>query len=164
MALQIFDYLHIWGSRRTPPPTGCSKRPDFSPAQPWRLFHPPALSLPRQPLRPRTRLVPSKAAASCHFKGVGGMIPTARHIPPTQPSARQDALYPERGPSLFPSLPLEEWPRLLSTARIERAQFHRARSASKEGTWPLLPHPSEAARCASTGIVPATPSSLFSIL
>ena len=24
-----------------------------------------------------------------------------------------------------------------STARIERAQFHRARSASKEGAWPL---------------------------
>ena len=43
---------------------GCSKRPDFSPAQPWRLLHPPALSLPRQPLRPGTRLVPSKAAAS----------------------------------------------------------------------------------------------------
>ena len=43
--------------------TGCSKRPDFSPAQPWRLLHPPALSLPRQPLRPGTRLVPGKAAA-----------------------------------------------------------------------------------------------------
>ena len=41
---------------------GCSKRPDFSPAQPWQLFHPPALNLPRQPLRPGTRLVPSKAA------------------------------------------------------------------------------------------------------
>ena len=27
------------------------------------------------------------------------MIPTARNIPPTQPSARQNALYPERGPS-----------------------------------------------------------------
>jgi hypothetical protein len=37
-----------------------------------------------------------------------------------------------------------------STARIERAPFHRARSASKEGTWPLPPHPSEPARCAST--------------
>jgi len=36
------------------------------------------------------------------------------------------------------------------TARIERAPFHRARSASKKGTWPLPPHPSEAARCAST--------------
>jgi hypothetical protein len=47
--------------------TRCSKRPDFSPAQPWRLFHPPALSLPRQPLRPGTRLVPGKAAASYRF-------------------------------------------------------------------------------------------------
>ena len=43
-------------------PAGCSKRPDFSPAHPWRLFHPPALSLPRQTRRPGTRLVPSKAA------------------------------------------------------------------------------------------------------
>ena len=41
-----------------------SKRLDFSPAQPRRLLHPPALSLPRQPLRPGTRLVPCKAAAS----------------------------------------------------------------------------------------------------
>src|SRR6267378_3621907 len=89
------------------------------------------------------------------------MIPTARNIPPTQPSARQDAHYPERGPSNSLYLPLGEWPRLPSTARIERAQFHRARSASKEGTWPLPAHPSEAARCASTGIVPATPSHLF---
>src|SRR6185503_12167655 len=32
-----------------------------------------------------------------------------------------------------------EWPRLPFTARIERAQFHRARSASKKGTWPLPP-------------------------
>jgi hypothetical protein len=37
--------------------------------------------------------------------------------------------------SLF--LSLGEWPRLPFTARIERAQFHRARSASKKGTWPL---------------------------
>ena len=29
-----------------------------------RLLHPPALSLPRQPLCPGTRLIPSKAAAS----------------------------------------------------------------------------------------------------
>ena len=43
---------------------GCSKRPDFSPAQPRRLLHPPTLSPPRQPLYPRTRLAPIKAAAS----------------------------------------------------------------------------------------------------
>jgi hypothetical protein len=29
------------------------------------------------------------------------------------------------------------WPRLPSTARVERAHSDRARSASKEGTWPL---------------------------
>ena len=34
-------------------------------------------------------------------------------------------------------LSLREWPRLPFTARIERAPFHRARSASKKGTWPL---------------------------
>ena len=45
---------------------------------------------------------------------------------------------------------------MIPTARIERAQFHRARSASKEGTWPLLPYPSETARCASKRIVPTT--------
>ena len=125
---------------------GCSKRPDFSPAQPRRA---------------KTRRSAGKAAANYIFKGVAGMIPTARNIPPTQPSARQDALYPERGLSHSLYLPLGESPRLPSTARIERAQFHRARSASKEGTWPLPPNPSEAARCASTGIVPATPSSLL---
>jgi hypothetical protein len=89
------------------------------------------------------------------------MVPTARNIPPSQPSARQDALYPERGPSDFLCLTWRGWPRLPSTARIGRALFHRARSASKEGTWPLPPHPSEAARCASKGIVPATPLSFL---
>jgi hypothetical protein len=44
----------------------------------------------------------------------------------------------ERGPSnsLYLSF-LGEWSRVPFTARIERAQFHRARSASKKGTWPL---------------------------
>jgi len=43
---------------------GSSKGPAFSPAQPRRLLHPPTLSLPRQTLRPRTRLFPNKAAVS----------------------------------------------------------------------------------------------------
>jgi hypothetical protein len=126
-------------------------------AQKGQTSHPP------NPGAPRRALSQARPQRAITFKGVAGMIPTARTIPPTQPSARQDALYPERGPSNSLYLPLGEWPRLPSTARIERAQFHRARSASKEGTWPLPPHPSEAARCASTGIVPATPP-LFSIL
>src|SRR5438132_3665018 len=89
------------------------------------------------------------------------MIPTARNIL-THPalSAPRRALSRARA-FQFLYLPLGEWPRLPSTARIERAPFHRARSASKEGTWPLPPHPSKAARCASKGIVPATPSPLF---
>ena len=39
--------------------------------------------------------------------------------------------------------------RLPFTARIERALFHRARSASKKGTWSLPSHPSEGARSGS---------------
>jgi hypothetical protein len=122
------------------------------------------------------------------------MIPTARNIPPTQPSAdfsptqppaawqplTRDALYPGRGPSNSLYLHLREWPRLLFTARIERGPsdsptspegvgrlFFTARierpplfrggSASKKNGLPAPSHSSEAARCASTGIVPATP-------
>jgi hypothetical protein len=151
-------------------PAGCSKRPDFSPAQPRRLFHPPALNLPRQTLCPGTHLVPSKAAASCHFIRGGWDDPNCarRFHPPDPPIASQsisrDVPFARAKAFPFPIPPLGEGPRLPSTARIERAQSHRARSASKEGTWPLPIHPSEAARCASKGIVPATPSPLFSIL
>jgi hypothetical protein len=52
------------------------------------------------------------------------------------------SLFSVRGPSNSLYISLGEWPRLPSTARIGRAQLHRARSASKEGTWPLPPHPS----------------------
>src|SRR6267143_1633736 len=58
---------------------GCSTRPDFSPAQPWRLLHPPALSLPLQPLRPGTRLVPSKAAVIYHLLRGGWDGPNCAH-------------------------------------------------------------------------------------
>src|SRR5580765_2188592 len=118
------------------------------------------------------------------------MIPTARNIPPTQPSAdfsptlppaapqpfTPDALYPKRGPSNSLYLPLGEWPRLPSTARtfpIPRFIFRgslvdpRLRASNEHilivrvpraGGRPGYPsHPFEAARCASTGIVPATP-------
>ena len=43
------------------------------------------------------------------------------------------------------------------SARVSFHLFHRGGSASKKGTWPLPFHPSQAARCASTGI--AYPSS-----
>jgi hypothetical protein len=50
------------------------------------------------------------------------MLKKARLL--TRPTlARRDAPYPERGPSSSLYLPLEEWPRLPSTARIERAPF-----------------------------------------
>src|SRR6267143_1306539 len=44
--------------------------------------------------------------------------PNCADIPPTQPSARQDALYPKRGLSNSHYRSLGEWPRLPSTARI----------------------------------------------
>jgi hypothetical protein len=71
--------------------------------------------------------------------------PTLADTSPARPesaktaSSPKDALYPERGPSHSLYLPIGEGPRLPSTARIERAQFHRARSASKEGTCRSLP-------------------------
>ena len=51
------------------------------------------------------------------YKGWPNWSPTAHNIPPSQPSARQDALFPERGPSNSFYLSLGEWPRLPSTAR-----------------------------------------------
>ena len=52
------------------------------------------------------------------------------------------ALSPGEGLEFSISL-FREWPRLPFTARIERALFHRARSASKKGTWPLPSLPLE---------------------
>ena len=53
------------------------------------------------------------------------------------PGGQDDFNCAHQGLPNFLYLPPREWPRLPSTARIERAQFYRARSASKEGTWPL---------------------------
>ena len=78
------------------------------------------------------------------------------HLSPTQPRHAKTRHLPWRGHSDFLCLSWREWPRLPSTARIERAQFHRARSASKEGTKLLPTRPSQTARCASTGIVLTT--------
>ena len=71
--------------------------------------------------------------------------PTLTIISPSRPesaktdSSPRDASCPKQGLSNSLYLSLGEWPRLPFTARIERAQFHRARSASKKGTWPLPP-------------------------
>ncbi len=51
----------------------------------------------------------------------------------------------EAHPLLYLAI-LREWPRLPFTARIERAQFHRARSASRKGAWSLPSRPSKLAR------------------
>jgi hypothetical protein len=71
------------------------------PPNPRRLLHPPTLSLPRQPLRPETRLIPSKAAANYHSLQRGGWDDPncARHShPPTHWHAETCHL-PWRGPS-----------------------------------------------------------------
>ena len=50
------------------------------------------------------------------------------------------------------------------TARIERPPLYRGGSASKKNGLPAPSHSSEAARCASTGIVSVPPAPFFSIL
>ena len=62
--------------------------------------------------------------------------PTLRLLRNRFPETRHK---PERGPFSPLHLSLREWPRLPFTARIERAQLHHARSASKKGTWSLPP-------------------------
>jgi hypothetical protein len=123
--------------------SGCSKRLDFSPAQPWRA---------------ETRLFPSKAAASdpnmillsLLVYIVPGMAPTHWHA--------ETCHEPGRGSSDFPHFAHRGTARLSFPARIGRALFYRARSASKKDVW-LLPFlPSEAACCASTGESPGHPS------
>ena len=70
-------------------------------------------------------------------------LPLRVTFSPTQPRARRDVLLSQARASDSLYLSSREWPRLPSTARIERAQSYRARSASKEGAWPL-PIPSSA--------------------
>ena len=44
--------------------------------------------------------------------------------------------FPFSSPLFLPPQYWKGWPRLPFTACMGRAQFHRARSASKKGTWP----------------------------
>jgi hypothetical protein len=92
------------------------------------------------------------AQLACCLSWGWGLIdlPLRAAFSPAHPLARRDVPLALARALNSLNLYLEERPRLPFTARIERAQFHRARSASKKGTWPLPPHPSEAARCAST--------------
>jgi hypothetical protein len=62
LARENFDGPHVCHNRREL--LQDAQEGAFSPAQPGRIFHPPVLSLPRQPLYPGTRLVPRKATAS----------------------------------------------------------------------------------------------------
>jgi len=78
------------------------------------------------------------------YKGVGGMIPTARIFPIFH--------FIFRGSLVDPQL----------RASNEHILIVRVPRAGGRPGYPS--HPSEAARCASKGIVPATPSPLFSIL
>ena len=52
---------------------------------------------------------------------------------------------------------LKGWPGWFPTARIERPPLYRGGSASKKNGLPAPSHPSEAARCASTGGLPGYP-------
>ena len=85
----------------------------------------------------RVSFHPFHRARSASKKGTWPLFP----IPPSSlvlpPRAAWSILDCARqtSTSSSPHLPLGEWPRLPFTARIGRALFHRARSASKKGTW-----------------------------
>ena len=56
------------------------KKSLFSPAQPRRLLHPPALRLPRQPLCPGTRLFPCSALDTREASFVSGFVRFTFHV------------------------------------------------------------------------------------
>jgi hypothetical protein len=85
---------------------------------------------------------PSKLARYLLRDGGCLIFHCARLSHPTTHWHAETCHYPGRGSSNPFYVSLREWSRLPFTARIERAPFHRARSASKKGTWPLPPHPS----------------------
>ena len=137
------------------------KKATFSLSQPWRLLHPPALSLPRQTLRPGTRLGPGKAAAGCYFTRGGWDDPNCAQYS-THPalSAPRRALSRARA-FQFPLPPF----RGVAKAALNCA--HRTSTVlscafCEQGGHLAAPSPSFGG-CASTGIVPATPP-FFSIL
>jgi hypothetical protein len=116
-------------------PAGCSKRPDFLPA------HPSAVISPARPESAKTASSPWDAP--CPKQGRSErpkmILPSLLVYVDYDGSNESPTACVECGPSNSLDLSLGEWSRLPFTARIERAQFHRARSASTKGTWPLPP-------------------------
>jgi hypothetical protein len=144
-------------------PAGCSKRPDFSPAQPWRAISPArpesakTASSPRDAPYPKqgrskqlTIVLPSLLVyiarddpdESPTARNILTRSPTGRYFSPALPSDCFAIDFPGRAISaceglLFHSLQHHTFPPkgvagLSFTARIGRAPFHRARSASKK--------------------------------
>ena len=86
--------------------------------------------------RARLQLIPPSSLVISPGMGLID-LPLRAAFSPAHPQARRDMPL-ARARAFHPLyLSLGEWPRLPFTARIERAQFHRARSASKKGTWLL---------------------------
>ena len=121
------DCSELWAIRS---PAGCSKWPAFSAAQSRRLLHPPALSLPRQPIRPGTRLFPNKAAANYRLPRGGWDDPNCAR--PTRAfscrALREQGDRPSYPRSLFqhPASAMEGAPRSRAEGRRSRRQFSSA--------------------------------------
>ena len=121
--------------------SGRSGEPPCKMLKKARLFTRPTLAT-TSPSRPKSaKTASSPKDALFHGQGRSERL---KIVPPsllfTLFSDGQDefpAARVECGHSDPPYFSLGEWPRLPFTARIERARFHRARSASKKGTWPL---------------------------
>ena len=160
---------------------GCSKRSDFSPAQPWRATSPTRPESAKTASSPKDAPYPRQGHNELSlFRGGWDDPNCAQYSTHPALSTPRRALSRARAFQSSRYLPFEEWPRLPSTARIERGHsnsltspegvgrpfftarierppLYRGGSASKKNGLPAPSHPSEAARCASTGIVPATP-------
>jgi hypothetical protein len=107
---------------------------------------------------PRDVLVPCKPAASCHFIRGGRDDPNCaqRSHPPTHWHAETCHL-PGRGLLVFPTSPSGEQPDCPSLRASDEHRFIVRVLRAQRMVWLLPSCSSEAARCASMGIVPAIP-------
>src|SRR2546421_3476949 len=95
------------------------------------------------------------------------MIPTARNVLTRPPNGTpRRAICPGEGLLGFPTSPSGEQPDcpLLRASDEHRFTVRVLRAQRMVWLLPLLLFSSRAARCASTGIFPTTPTSFFSIL